>query len=378
MTSNRRLRDILSREMDAQFPHGTIVPRARPSTPVNIEGSKLHSRHSRVTCGETRVIAPAPAPRDHTDVTTAALYAEFAARDAHRESPLYERLSHAVARDDDVLARLDTLPSAKRQPNLLFGVVRLLGGPVDDPVAFHDYAIAHWPAIEAQLRVRATQTNEAGRCAALLPVLAALPQPLALLEVGASAGFCLYPDRYSYRYGDVALGDGEPVLECAATGLTPPTARPEVVWRAGIDLNPLDVTDPADVAWLDALIWPEHIHRRARLRAAVDIAAADPPRLVRGDLLDDLPALAARAPAYATLVVFHTSVLFYVPPSRRAAFAAAVRALPGHWVAVEGPDVLPLDGLPDPPDEALYNVLALDGRPLAWARPHGQALVWFG
>jgi hypothetical protein len=364
--------------MDAQFPHDTIVPRARPPTAINIATVKLHSRHSRRMPGETRVIAPAATRRDHCDVTTAALYTEFAARDARRESPMYERLSHAVARDDELLARLDALPPVKRQPNLLFGVVRLLGGPVDDPAAFHDYAIAHWPAIEAQLRVRATQTNEAGRCAALLPVLAALRQPLALLEVGASAGLCLYPDRYAYRYGDVVVGDGEPVLECAATGMTPPTATPEVVWRAGIDLNPLDVTEPADVAWLDALIWPEHTHRRARLRAAAAIAAADPPRLVRGDLVDDLPALAARAPAYATLVVFHTSVLFYVPPPRRAAFAAAVRALPGHWVAVEGPDVLPLDGLPDPPDGALYNVVALDGTPLAWTRPHGQALVWFG
>ncbi len=36
-----------------------------------------------------------------------------------------------------------------------------------------------------------TQTNEPGRCAVLLPLLAALPQPLALLEVGASAGLCL-------------------------------------------------------------------------------------------------------------------------------------------------------------------------------------------
>ena len=52
----------------------------------------------------------------------------------------------------------------------------------------------------------------------LLPVLAALPQPLALLEVGASAGLCLYPDRYAYRYGDHLLGPGEPVLDCAATG----------------------------------------------------------------------------------------------------------------------------------------------------------------
>ena len=247
--------------------------------------------------------------------------------------------------------------------------MRLLGGPVEDPAAFHDYTVANWPAIEAEMRTRATQTNEAGRCAVLLPVLAALPQPLALLEVGASAGLCLYPDRYAYRYGDHVVGSGEPVLECAATGMAPPTGVPEVVWRAGLDLNPLDVTDPADVAWLDALIWPEHAHRRDRLRAAAAVAAADPPLLVRGDLVDDLPALAAQAPADATLVVFHTSVLYQVPAPRREAFVEVVRELPGHWIANEAPDVLPYDGLPEPPDDALHNVLALDGTPLAWTRP---------
>ncbi|PYC61748.1 hypothetical protein C7C45_33155, partial [Micromonospora arborensis] len=107
--------------------------------------------------------------------------------------------------------------------------------------------------------------------------LAALPQPIALLEVGASAGLNLYPDRYAYRYGDHQVGSGEPVLECAASGLEPPVRVPQVVWRAGLDLNPPDVTDPDDVSWLDALIWPEHAHRRARPRAAAAGAAADPP-----------------------------------------------------------------------------------------------------
>ncbi|MEH0933268.1 DUF2332 domain-containing protein [Micromonospora sp. CPCC 205558] len=311
-------------------------------------------------------------------MTTAGAYDEFGNREARGVSPTYERLSQAVARDDALLALLDRLPPAKRQPNLLFGVVRWLGGPVGDPVAFHDYVVTHWPAVEAELLTRATQTNEAGRCAVLLPLLAALPQPLALLEVGASAGLCLYPDRYAYRYGDQQIGSGEPVLDCAANGLVPPARVPQVVWRAGLDLNPLDVTDPADVSWLDALIWPEHAHRRARLRAAAAIAAADPPLLVRGDLVDDLPALAARAPADATLVVFHTSVLYQVPRPRRDAFVRLVRELPGHWIANEGPEVLRYDGLPDPPNDALHNVLALDGKPLAWARGHGQAMTWFG
>ncbi|MFC4586772.1 DUF2332 domain-containing protein [Sphaerisporangium corydalis] len=310
-------------------------------------------------------------------MATAATYVEFAAREAHGVSPTYERLALAVSRDDEVLALLGTLPPGKRQPNLLFGVVRFLGGPVGDPAAFHDHTVANWPAIEAEMRTRATQTNEAGRCAVLLPVLAALPQPLALLEVGASAGLCLYPDRYTYRYGDHVVGSGGPVLDCAATGVRPPAGLPHVVWRAGLDLNPLDVTDPADVAWLDALIWPEHAHRRARLRDAVAVAAADPPLLVRGDVVDDLPALAARAPEGATLVVFHTAVLFYVPEPRRRAFAEVVRGLPGHWIANEDPAVLRYDALPDPPDETLHTVLALDGTPLAWSRPHGQSFTWF-
>jgi len=311
-------------------------------------------------------------------VSTAEDYARFAGQEARGVSPAYERLAAAVARDGALIALIDTLPPRRRQPNLLFSVVRLLGGPVTDPLAFCEYLLAHWPAIAAQMRERSTQTNEAGRCAVLLPVLAALPQPLALLEVGASAGLCLYPDRYAYRYGDRTLGTGEPVLDCDLTGTAPPDRRPEVVWRAGLDLNPLDVTDPADLAWLDALIWPEHAHRRARLHAAAAIAAADPPLLVRGDLVDDLAALAARAPAGATLVVFHTSVLYYVAPERRRAFARQVQALPARWLSNDAPDVLPYDGLPACPPGGLHNVLALDGRPLAWTRPHGQGLTWFG
>ncbi len=311
-------------------------------------------------------------------MTIGAAYAEFAEREARGVSPAYERLSVAVSRDDELISLLGMLPPARRQPSLLFGVVRFLGGPVEDPAAFHDYAVTNWPAVEAELRIRVTQTNEAGRCAVILPVLAALPQPLALLEVGVSAGLCLYPDRYTYRYGDHQLGDGVPVLHCAAAGMAPPARLPEVAWRAGLDLNPLDVTDPADLAWLDALIWPEHAHRRARLRAAAAIAAAEPPLLVRGDLVDDLPALAAQAPAGATLVVFHTSVLYQVPPLRREAFASLVRGLPGHWIANEAPDVLAYDALPPPPDGGLRNLLALDGTPLAWTRSHGQSMTWFG
>ncbi|MFI1992033.1 DUF2332 domain-containing protein [Actinoplanes sp. NPDC020271] len=310
-------------------------------------------------------------------MTVADEYLDFAAREAHGVSPAYERLALHVASDADLLGRLAGLPGPKQQPNLLFAVVRLLGGPVGDPGAFRAFALEHWDDIAERMLVRATQTNEVARTAALLPVLASLPQPLALLDVGASAGLSLFPDRYAYRYGSRTVGAGTPLLDCTATGFTPPARLPRIVWRAGLDLNPLDVTDADDVAWLDALIWPEHHHRRDRLRAAIEVARKDPPRLVRGDAVIDLPALAAQAPADATLVVYHTSMLYQLPDPQ--AFLDVVRALPGHWIAVESPRVVnPGRELPPPPSAALHNVLTLDGEPLAWVRGHGESLTWFG
>jgi hypothetical protein len=271
-------------------------------------------------------------------------YLAFARGQAAGVSPTYEALALAVADGDRLGALLADLPAGKQQPNLLFGVTRHLGGPVADPAAFLAWVVEEWSAVRAELLVRTTQTNEAGRCATLLPVLSGMPGPLALLEVGASAGLCLYPDRYRYAYapGDGVLGDGDgPVLESAwHRGDPPPTRRPEVVWRAGLDLHPLDVTDPDALHWLDCLIWPEQVRRRARLRQAAAVVAADPPLLVAGDLVDDLAALAAQAPVGATLVVLHTAVLGYVDPVRRRQFADLVRTLPGHWVANEHPSLL--------------------------------------
>jgi hypothetical protein len=83
---------------------------------------------------------------------TAARYTAFARDEARGSSPTYERLAHAVAGDARILALLDELPPAKRQPNLLFGVLRLLGAPVGDPGAARDFVVDDWPAVPAQLR----------------------------------------------------------------------------------------------------------------------------------------------------------------------------------------------------------------------------------
>jgi hypothetical protein len=236
--------------------------------------------------------------------------------------------------------------------------------------------------LRATMLRRTTQTNEPARCAVLLPLLAALPQPLALIEVGASAGLCLLPDRYGYDWGHARIepaSPGAPVFHCAVKGAAPlPGAPPRIVWRAGLDLNPLDVLSDEDEAWLKALIWPEQDERRRNLQAALATARRDPPRVVRGDLLDDLAPLMAEAPADATLVVFHTAVLAYVSPiEARMRFVDTVRRSRAIWISNEVPSIFPdiAAQVPAPMPRGKF-LLAVDGEPKAWTGPHGQSLDW--
>jgi hypothetical protein len=306
------------------------------------------------------------------ELSTAENYRRFARSEVARKSPLYAELCEGVAADAELLAFLDRRPPQKRQPNLLLAAVRLLFGVPPDYASFRAAVLDHRDGVAAVLETRHTQTNEPGRCAAHLPLLATLPQPLALLEVGASAGLCLLPDRYAYDYAGHRLGDAEVVFPCRPDGPVPlPAALPRVAWRAGIDLAPVDVGDPDAVAWLEALVWPEETDRLARLRAAVAIARRDPPRVVAGDLVERLPELAAEAPGDATLVVFHTAVLVYLPPERRQALARLTAELGATWIACEAPGVLPALGA-----GGRGFVLGVDGRAVATCDSHGRWISW--
>ena len=187
-------------------------------------------------------------------VDIAAVYRRFAAVETPVRSPVYADIADRVSRDPRTLAFLAELPPAKqRQPGLRFAAVQYLTGPLTGWAAFRDVLDARADDVAALVRTRRTQTNIPARCAMLLPALAALPQPLALLEVGASAGLCLYPDRYGYAYAGHAVLPGTPTFRATASPTTPvPTRGVEVVWRAGLDLHPLDVTDADDLAGLGA------------------------------------------------------------------------------------------------------------------------------
>jgi hypothetical protein len=317
---------------------------------------------------------------------TQAVYRRFADEEARGRSPLYEALARGVAGDTDLLKLLAGIPAPKRQPNLLFAAVRHIAGVPRDWPAFRSAMLTHWSKIQTVMLSHSTQTNEPGRCATLLPVFARLPQPLALIEVGASAGLCLLPDRYAYAYGQHSVrGDDTPtdapVFSCQTSPKTPlPRATPRIVWRAGLDLNPLDVNNEVQMAWLETLVWPEENDRAERLREAVRIARADPPRVLQGDLRDGVATLAAEAPKDATLIVFHSAVLAYLSNDKeRSTFAASVSSLCDYWVSNEAPRVMPSIAARASVQGRIGRfILAVNGVPVAWTAPHGTALEWIG
>lgn len=313
-------------------------------------------------------------------------YARFAAREAPGRSEIYAEWATGVAEDAAIQAVLARIPETRRQPPLVFAVTRLLGAPLGGVADWRAFVLDHADDVVSECTSRTLQTNEPLRLAALLPVLSEIEGPLALLEVGASAGLCLYPDRYSYRFRDAegtlraALdpsdGVSRVVLESRVEGALPPLRVPQVVWRAGIDLAPRDARDPDDRRWLRGLVWPGESGREQRIEAALDIAASDPPLLVAGDAADRLDALAAAAPSDATLVVTTPGVLVHIPRGPREALVDRIRSLDARWVTIDPPGLLDIwePGV----DAAAWPgfVVALDARVRAAADPLGAWWEW--
>ncbi len=317
-----------------------------------------------------------------------AQYVEFADH-CLGESPCFVDWARGVAGDAELQAWIDELPGLKKQPNLVFAAARWHGVPAPGPYAgLRDALLSDDGSIRATIMARSTQTNEVGRLATLLPAFAALVDrgPVALIEAGASAGLNLFPDRWGYAWstpnGLVELGP-PPYLPCEVTGPAPlPNTLPSVAWRGGVDLNPLDATDPDTARWLEILVWPEQEDRRERLRHAVRFAQAEPPRLVRGDLLEELPGMVVEASAHGTVIVFHSAVAAYLAVEQRVRFQELMRGLVSdgacHWVSNEAENVLPdiTATAPEGEQHARHFVLGVDGQMVARTHGHGRYLQW--
>ncbi len=305
-------------------------------------------------------------------------------------SPLYAHLVEVIAGDEGlmrVLNRIEHLP----QMNLLVGGVHymLMRGfdpslaawyqsLVDDPLpvdqvdsAFRSFVLEHEEELVELGNTRYTQTNECRRCIALMPgVMTASFERFHLVEIGTSAGLNLAMDRYQYRFGDLEWGPYSTVLlEGEWRGRRFPLHDIEVVSRIGLDLNPILPADSDARQWLDALIWPEHTERRARLRHALDLVSGLDLELITGDALDTLPAVLDRIPSGEPVVVMNAFTLGQFTPEGRARVEeiceTARLARPLHRVSME---VL------DKEDDWARLSVASEGTParIGQAQPHGE------
>ncbi len=348
--------------------------------------------------------------------------------DAH----LYRALCRGIVGDESLLALASRAPATQPPPNLLFGAVHylLLGGARHDlrewypalaenggrdpatafPV-FREFCLSDHDRIEELIETRLTQTNVIQRCSALLPAFARVfeergGRPLAVIEIGPSAGLNLQWDRFRYFYaggasyaggafysgsasdagsasdlgGDVTWGDPQsPVLiPCDVRGdpaLPPLPEKIPVASRCGVDIHPIDITDADAVRWLRALIWPDHVGRQERLSRAIEIAQAHPPEIVAGDASTELASLIASAPKDAAVCVYCTHTLYQFPSD---ALRETLRGM--QTASKERPvDFVSMEGTGDRCSE-LRHTRYRDGERettlVANCNPHGRWLEW--
>lgn len=355
-----------------------------------------------------------------TDADLAALADlwRWCAAENYLDSPLYTAIAHGVAADPELIALTVEAGTAHAQfPNVLMAAVHelvLLGAAPDlaevygnrstaDPFAtFRAAALEHRDVLLPRMASQFTNTNEVGRSALIAPALAHLAagwgDRWALVEAGASAGINLRYDRFHLDYGPSGtLGDpGSPVrVACTdRTGTLPvPAAMPRPAERVGLDRNPIDLGDDAARRWLLACTWPD-TGRLERTAAAHQVVADDPPRMVAGDIVEDLPTLLAATAPDLPVVVLTTWVVGYLTPDHRTVLAerlaAASTSRPVVWLSGEGPgSVTPLGEVDlGPADDgtapSVLGAVTYEGgrqvgtEVLAVCHPHGRWIDWRG
>ena len=239
------------------------------------------------------------------------------------------------------------------------------------------------------------QTNEVQRSAALLPGLLTIAArtglPLALLEIGASAGLNLWCDHYRHEHDSWAWNEAGPalVLHSDWQGPPPPVqARLKIERRAGCDAHPIDLEDPQQALRLASYIWAEQTPRLQRLRLAQQVAttcmAQSGVRVQTARAADFLRLQLGTQPAQrqpqkgVATVLMHSVVWQYIPAAEQrditaqmlAAGAQASPQAPLAWLRFEPPAA-------DQPVELRCRIWPRgEDQLLARCHPHAAHIHW--
>lgn len=253
------------------------------------------------------------------------------------------------------------------------------GSPVPLPDVF-DVIERRRSDVESAL-ARGVQTNEVGRSVCHLALATWLPstgvEEFDWWEVGASAGLNLSFDHYAADTGRGVLGRrGSPVTFGPSTFVAPPPTgtAARCASRRGCDPAPIDLD--ADASVLESFVWPDQVHRRERLLAAIAVTRPLRHRVDEASA-DDWIVERLTEPSTRTAVVFHSIVWQYVEPTARERFRDSIED-----AGRRGRDVVWARMEPAGPCADLRADVWRDGRctrfHLADVGYHGQDFTWFG
>ena len=358
-------------------------------------------------------------------------YAHFFSPEDALRHPLYAGLCAQASSDDTLVDILLDTPEAQARPNLLLAALHDLA--LEDPngeLAANYPTAAHFAAcsqspdtpprepstappldpgavgavttwvrdhrdlVAGRMEGRSTQTNEIGRNAVLSAGVAEASQgrPVALIDLGCSAGLNLLVDRYRIERSDGhVLGDrsSDIVVHTEVSGRPMPTDTAQIAWRAGIDLDPPDLDDEDAVRWLLACQWPDDVARFERSRRAMGLwRSMDPrPRVTAGDAASSLERVISEVPDDLQVVVQHSWVATYLSTEAQEDLAGILRRVmerrPLAWLSFEHPRLVPGLGHPAGTVERIPGATTLfledsqlGPRVLAQAHPHGTWVRW--
>lgn len=282
-------------------------------------------------------------------------------------SPLFATLSQSCAEDHDILALAAAARCGQPVAQFILLATQFLvfrhpqsqcagyfpsvveePRPADEAFpAFRAFCLDHREELITLLSERTVNTTLVDRASYVLPILKhvarASDEPLTLIEIGCSAGLNLLFDRYRYDYGfGTVVGDsGSDIsIRCRILDGRPPIlgSPPSIARRVGIDLIEVDCSSAEERLWMEAMLFPEWIEERRRLRTALAFRADMPLRIVVGDALDVLPGLISDSPG--PICVLHSHSLGQWTEASRVSLHRLLcdqsRAQTIHRVGVEG------------------------------------------
>lgn len=324
------------------------------------------------------------------------------------KAPLYARLAEGIGGDEELKAIAAKSRRGQPYANMILAAVHYLllrgaqhplrrfyanlnngvaQGNADPFPQFCDFVLAHRSEIEALVNSHVTNTNEVARStilhAGLRVVAAEAGEPLGLIEIGPSAGLNMIWDKYAVCYDsgsqslDIGPADSKLVIDCELRGdKRPPFGQtPAVASRVGLEINPVDLSDPEQRDWLRALVWPDNVGRFTRLEAALEIFMKEQPEIRFGDALSLLPETIDGIPENIPVCVYHTFVTYQFTEEMREALdnlltLAALRR-PIWRLSLEG-----RLGGKTPLQLYRYRDGTRDKRVLGQAHSHGGWLEW--